>query len=96
MCFSGNTIAPVATDKTETSVRILGFIIISFGAGGSDWLIKFGALGTFRDCKYSLGMKFFSEVGATKFSFACFFLSFDDSESLGASSSSLAIFYLFI
>ena len=59
MRFSGVTLAPITPNKTETSLRILVFTIIHFRAGGSDWLIKFGALITFCDLKYSLGMKFF-------------------------------------
>ena len=73
MCVSGVTLSPVVTvEKTETSVRILGFTIIYFGAGGSDWLIKFGALVTFCVLIDSLGNIHFSKIGATIFSFAFF------------------------
>ena len=73
MCVSGVTLSPVVTvEKTETSVRILGFTIIYFGAGGSDLLIKFGALVTFCVLMDSLGNIHFSKIGATIFSFDFF------------------------
>ena len=76
--FYGVTIATVPPDKIETSVRILLSTIISFGAGGSDLLIKFGALVTFCVLIDYSGNVFFPEIGATNFSFASFFLSLDD------------------
>ena len=46
MRLPGIVLAYVAPDKTDRSVRILGTIIY-LGAGGSDWLIKCGALVAF-------------------------------------------------
>ena len=59
MRLYGVTLAPVIPDKTETSVRILVFTIISFGAVGSNLLIKFGALVIFCVLIDSLGNVFF-------------------------------------
>ena len=59
--FSGVILYPVTPDKTYRSVRILS-TIISFGAGGSDWLIKVGALVTFYVLIYSLGDVFFQKL----------------------------------
>ena len=87
-------IAPVATKKTDRSVLSLSTIIL-FGASGSDLITKCGALVTFFVLIYYLGNVYFPEIGATTSSFGFPPLSLDDSESLGASSSSLAIlFYL--
>ena len=93
--FPGITLAPITTDKTDIPVRIL-FTIIYFGACGDDWLIKFCALVTFCVLIDYLRNVFFPEIGATNLSFAYFFLSVDDSESLGASSSSLSISPLYL
>ena len=94
MCIYGVTLAPVTPYKTDISVRIFSTIIY-FGAGASDWKIKSGALVTFCVLIYSVGNSFSPEIGATNFSFASFPLSIDDSESLGYSSSQLAIISLF-
>ena len=79
MCFSWVTLDPITPDKMETSVQILLPTIISFGAGGSDWTIKFGALVTLCVLIYSLGIMFPPEIGVTHLPFAYFFLSLDDS-----------------
>ena len=73
MHFSVDTLAPVNTDKILTSAQILSSTIITFGADGYDWLVKFGALGTFYVLIDSLGNMSFPEIGATNFSFASFF-----------------------
>ena len=46
MRFSGVTLSSVTSEKTDISVQKMS-TIIPFGAGGLDWLIKFGALVTF-------------------------------------------------
>ena len=56
--FSGITLAPVPSYKIETLVHILSSTIISFGADGSDWPIKFCALVTFYVLIDSLGVLF--------------------------------------
>ena len=58
MRLPGFTLAPVTPEKIETSAQILLSTFIYFGAGGSDWLIKFGALFTFYDLKDDLVMIF--------------------------------------
>ena len=80
-------------DKTELSVCILVFTVISFGNGGSDWLIKFGSLVTFCLLIDSLGNVFFQKLVRQISPFLYFSLSLDDSKSLGASSSSLSMFF---
>ena len=82
MRFTGGTLAPIPPDKMEISVRILSSIIITFGADGYDGLIKFGALVTLFLLIDYLGIMSFTEIGATNLSFASFFLSLYDSESL--------------
>ena len=95
MHLSGFTLAlfsPVTPDKTDRSVQI----IIYFGGGASDLVIKFGPLVKFFVLVDSLGYVILPRIGATTLFFAYFFLSLDDSELLGPSSSSLAIFSLFL
>ena len=96
MRFSGVALAPITSDKKEISVQNLLSTIISFGDNGYDLLIKFGAFVTFCVLIDYLGIMIFSEIGAKNFSFASFFLSLDDSEPLGSSSSSLTIFSLYL
>ena len=88
MIFSVVTISPIPPYKRETSVLILNSTIISFGADGSNLLIKFGLLVTFCFWIYYLGIFSFSEIGATNLSFDYSFLSLDESGSLVVSSSS--------
>ena len=70
MSFSGVALSPVHIDKRETSVSIFLPSIINFGAGGSDRLIKLGALDTFCVLIDSLGIMFSPEIGANHLSFA--------------------------
>ena len=93
MRFPWVTLAPVPIDKRQTLFRIFLSTIIYFDAGGSDWLIKFGALVTFCFLIDSLHNTIFMVTGDKNFFFDFYSLSLDDYESLGAFSSSLAIFF---
>ena len=72
--FYGVTPAPVNTDKREAPVRIFSSTIITFGAGGYYWLIKFGALVIFWVLIDSLGIMSFPEIGSNNFSFDFFLI----------------------
>ena len=60
MGFYEVTLAPVPPEKIETSGCIFSSTVITFGADGSDWLIKFGALVTFCVLIYYLGVIYFT------------------------------------
>ena len=80
MYFSGVTLAlvsPVNPELTDRTVQSLS-TTINYGAGDSDWVIKFGPLVTFCVLIDSLGNMILPQIGATTFSFDFYPLSLDD------------------
>ena len=71
MCFSGENIdlvSPVNPELTDRTVQSLS-TTINYGAGDSDWVIKFGPLVTKCVLIDYLGNVILPQIGATTFSF---------------------------
>ena len=89
--LSGVTLTPI-TDKRETSVGILEYSNIYFGADGYNWLIRVDVFVTFYVLVDSSVVLSISELGATEYSFAFSIVSLGDNEHFRDSLSSKSSF----